>query len=115
MYGFSRQDATNAAGPPKDGEIMNPLTRSTTLSVATAAALAALCAWQHYRRPRDARYGERSARRLRRIADQLDRIEQRVNELSSDRIQAAAAVTRLFAVSDTGGKSWEKQDARRSR
>lgn len=87
----------------------DPLPQSVALPVAALAAHIALCVWQEYRRLHD-------ARRDKRLADQLDRIEERVNELSSDRTQAAAAVTRLFAVNrEPGGDGWEEQGARRSR
>lgn len=93
---------------------MNLMTRPAPLCAAVLAAHVALVTWQEYRRSRDARQDRKSARRIRCLAAQLDRIEDRVNELSSDRTQAAAAVTRLFAVRD-GGENWEEQDARRSR
>lgn len=94
---------------------MSPLTRSTTLSVAALAAHTALCTWQEYRRSRDARCDRKSMRRIRCLTDQLDRMENRLNELSNDRTQAAAAVTRLFAARDAGGESCQEQDGRRSR
>jgi hypothetical protein len=92
-----------------------PLPQSAALPIAALAAHIALCAWQEYRRRHDARSDRKLLRKLRGLTDQFDRIEDRVNELSRDRTQAAAAVTRLFAVRDAGGESWEEQDARRSR
>ena len=91
------------------------MTRSTALPVAALTAHIALCVWQEYRRHHDARRTCKLLRKLRGLGVQVDRIELRVNELSSDRTQAAAAVTRLFAVNDTEGERWEERDARRSR
>lgn len=91
------------------------MTRSAALPVAALAAHVALCAWQEYRRHHDARWNKKLLRKLRGLADQFDRIEDRVYELSSDRTQAAAAVTRLFAVTGTEGEQWEGPDVRRLR
>lgn len=90
--------------------------QSAALPVAALAAAIALCAWQEYRHHRDAHWNKKLLRKLRGLADQFDRIEVRVNELSDDRTQAAAAVTRLFAVDrEPGGDGWEQQGVRRSR
>lgn len=90
--------------------------QSAALPVAALAAHVALCAWQEYRRHHDARWNKLLLRKLRGLTDQFDRIEVRVNELSDDRTQAAAAVTRLFAVNrEPGGEGWEEQGARRLR
>jgi hypothetical protein len=90
------------------------LFRTAALPLAALAAHIALCAWQEYRHRHPDR-NRTTLRRLRGLADQFDRIEDRVNELSSDRTQAAAAVTRLFAANDTGGDQWGERGARRLR
>lgn len=87
--------------------------QSTALPVAALVAHIALCVWQEYRRRQGTDHTCRLARRRRGLLGQVDRIEDRVNELSSDRTQAAAAVVRLFAVNE--GERWEGQDARRLR